>query len=231
MFELSANDYQAIWLSAKVATLATLLALPAGFAVAAVLVFVRLPGKALLEGLINLPLVLPPVVVGYLLLMLLGDGSPLGDLLKALDIRVIFTWKAAVLAALVVGFPLLVRSLRIGMESIDKNLLAAARTLGAPWHDLLFTMILPLSWRSMLAGATLMFARGLGEFGATIMIAGNIAGTTRTIPLAIYDYTAVPGGDGQALTLCLVAIVLSLAVLLVSEGIGDRRRIETEKSS
>lgn len=231
MFELSANDYQAIWLSAKVATLATLLALPAGFAVAAVLVFVRLPGKALLEGLINLPLVLPPVVVGYLLLMLLGDGSPLGDLLKALDIRVIFTWKAAVLAALVVGFPLLVRSLRIGMESIDKNLLAAARTLGAPWHDLLFTMILPLSRRSMLAGATLMFARGLGEFGATIMIAGNIAGTTRTIPLAIYDYTAVPGGDGQALTLCLVAIVLSLAVLLVSEGIGDRRRIETEKSS
>jgi len=231
MFELSANDYQAIWLSAKVATLATLLALPAGFAVAAVLVFVRLPGKALLEGLINLPLVLPPVVVGYLLLMLLGDGSPLGDLLKALDIRVIFTWKAAVLAALVVGFPLLVRSLRIGMESIDKNLLAAARTLGAPWHDLLFTMILPLSRRSMLAGATLMFARGLGEFGATIMIAGNIAGTTRTIPLAIYDYTAVPGGDGQALTLCLVAIVLSLAVLLVSEGIGDRRSIETEKSS
>jgi len=231
MFELSANDYQAIWLSAKVATLATLLALPAGFAVAAVLVFVRLPGKALLEGLINLPLVLPPVVVGYLLLMLLGDGSPLGDLLKALDIRVIFTWKAAVLAALVVGFPLLVRSLRIGMESIDKDLLAAARTLGAPWHDLLFTMILPLSRRSMLAGATLMFARGLGEFGATIMIAGNIAGTTRTIPLAIYDYTAVPGGDGQALTLCLVAIVLSLAVLLVSEGIGDRRRIETEKSS
>jgi len=231
MFELSANDYQAIWLSAKVATLATLLALPAGFAVAAVLVFVRLPGKALLEGLINLPLVLPPVVVGYLLLMLLGDGSPLGDLLKALDIRVIFTWKAAVLAALVVGFPLLVRSLRIGMESIDKNLLAAARTLGAPWHDLLFTIILPLSRRSMLAGATLMFARGLGEFGATIMIAGNIAGTTRTIPLAIYDYTAVPGGDGQALTLCLVAIVLSLAVLLVSEGIGDRRRIETEKSS
>ena len=231
MFELSANDYQAIWLSAQVATLATLLALPAGFAVAALLVFVRLPGKALLEGLINLPLVLPPVVVGYLLLVLLGEGSPLGGLLKALGIRIIFTWKAAVLAALVVGFPLLVRSLRIGMESIDKNLLAAARTLGAPWHDQLFTMILPLSWRSLLAGATLMFARGLGEFGATIMIAGNIAGSTRTIPLAIYDYAAVPGGDSQALTLCLVAISLSLTVLLGSERLVGRRRAKREKNS
>ena len=231
MFELSANDYQAIWLSAQVATLATLLALPAGFAVAALLVFVRLPGKAVLEGLVNLPLVLPPVVVGYLLLLLVGQDSWFGGLLNTLGIRVIFTWKAAVLAALVVGFPLLVRSLRIGMESIDKDLLAAARTLGAPWHDLLFTMILPLSWRSLLAGATLMFARGLGEFGATIMIAGNIAGSTRTIPLAIYDYAAVPGGDGQALTLCLVAIGLSLSVLLGSERLVGRRRAGTEKSS
>lgn len=231
MFELTGNDYQAIWLSAQVATLATLLALPAGLAVAAVLVFARLPGKMLLEGLVNLPLVLPPVVVGYLLLVLLGQDSWLGGLLNALGIRVIFTWKAAVLAALVVGFPLLVRSLRIGMESIDKDLIAAARTLGAPWHDLFFTMILPLSWRSLVAGATLMFARGLGEFGATIMVAGNIAGTTRTIPLAIYDYTAVPGGDGQALALCLVAIGLSLAVLLVSERLGGRRRAGTEKSS
>ena len=228
MFELTGNDYQAIWLSAQVATL---LALPAGLAVAAVLVFARLPGKTLLEGLVNLPLVLPPVVVGYLLLVLLGQDSWLGGLLNALGIRVIFTWKAAVLAALVVGFPLLVRSLRIGMESIDKDLIAAARTLGAPWHDLFFTMILPLSWRSLVAGATLMFARGLGEFGATIMVAGNIAGTTRTIPLAIYDYTAVPGGDGQALALCLVAIGLSLAVLLVSERLGGRRRAGTEKSS
>ena len=231
MFELSANDYQAIWLSTKVATLATLLALPAGFAVAALLVFVRLPGKALLEGLINLPLVLPPVVVGYLLLLLVGQDSWFGGLLNTLGIHVIFTWKAAMLAALVVGFPLLVRSLRIGMESIDQDLLAAARTLGAPWHDQLFTMILPLSWRSLLAGATLMFARGLGEFGATIMIAGNIAGSTRTIPLAIYDYAAVPGGDSQALTLCLVAISLSLTVLLGSERLVGRRRAKRENNS
>lgn len=231
MFELSANDYQAIWLSTKVATLATLLALPAGFAVAALLVFVRLPGKALLEGLINLPLVLPPVVVGYLLLLLVGQDSWFGGLLNTLGIHVIFTRKAAMLAALVVGFPLLVRSLRIGMESIDQDLLAAARTLGAPWHDLLFTMILPLSWRSLLAGATLMFARGLGEFGATIMIAGNIAGSTRTIPLAIYDYAAVPGGDSQALTLCLVAISLSLTVLLGSERLVGRRRAKRENNS
>ena len=231
MFELSANDYQAIWLSAQVATLATLLALPAGFAVAALLVFVRLPGKAVLEGLVNLPLVLPPVVVGYLLLLLVGQDSWFGGLLNTLGIHVIFTWKAAVLAALVVGFPLLVRSLRIGMEAIDQDLLAAARTLGAPWHDQLFTMILPLSWRSLLAGATLMFARGLGEFGATIMIAGNIAGSTRTIPLAIYDYAAVPGGDSQALTLCLVAISLSLTVLLGSERLVGRRRAKREKNS
>jgi len=215
-------DFEAILLSIKVALTATLLALPFGFAVACVLVYGRMRGKALIDGIVNLPLVLPPVVVGYLLLLLLGDGSGVGALLKRLDIQVIFTWKAAVLASMVVGFPLLVRSIRIGLEAIDPQLLAAARTLGASRLDALLTVILPLSGRALLAGATLMFARSLGEFGATILVAGNIPGVTRTIPLAIYDYTNTPGGDRLALGLCLVAIVLSLAVLLFNEGLLRR---------
>jgi molybdate transport system permease protein len=222
MFELTPADYQAIWLSTKVATAATLLSLPFGYAVAHLLVFSRVRGKAFIDGLVNLPLVLPPVVVGYLLLLLFGERGWLGALLKSWDIRIIFTWKAAVLASMVVGFPLLVRSIRLGLEGIDEKLLQASRTLGAHWYDTLFTVIIPLSGRSVLAGATLMFARSLGEFGATIIIAGNIPGVTQTIPLAIYDYTNTPGGDRMALTLCAVSIVLSFAVLLLNEGLLRR---------
>jgi len=222
MFDLTLTDYQAIWLSAKVAVTATLLSLPFGYAVACLLVFARLRGKALLDGVVNLPLVLPPVVVGYLLLLLLGEHGWLGGVLKIWGIRIIFTWKAAVLASMVVGFPLLVRSIRLGLEDIDEKLLQASRTLGARWYDTLFTIILPLSGRSILAGATLMFARSLGEFGATIVIAGNIPGVTQTIPLAIYDYTNTPGGDRMALALCLVSIVLSLTVLMFNEKLLGR---------
>jgi molybdate transport system permease protein len=175
-----------------------------------------------IDGVVNLPLVLPPVVVGYLLLILLGERGWLGGLLKSWDIRIIFTWKAAVLASMIVGFPLLVRSIRLGLEGIDPKLLQASRTLGARWYDTLFTVIIPLSGRSVLAGATLMFARSLGEFGATIVIAGNIPGMTQTIPLAIYDYTNTPGGDSMALALCAVSIVLSFAVLMFSEGLLSR---------
>ena len=124
----------------------------------------------------------------------------------------------AVIASAVVGFPLLVRAIRIGMESIDRQYLHASRTLGASWRDSLFTVILPLSMPALLAGMTLMFARSLGEFGATIILAGNIPGITQTIPLAIYEYTNTPGGDQMALTLCLVSIVLSLTVLMISEA-------------
>lgn len=209
-------------LSARVAISATLLSLPFGFAAAYLLVFTRLPGKTLVDGIINLPLVLPPVVVGYLLLLAFGSHSLLGQLLEALDIRIIFTWKAAVIASLVVGFPLLVRSIRIGMEQIDERLIQASRTLGARWYDTLFSIILPLSGRAIFAGATLMFARSLGEFGATIIIAGNIPGVTQTIPLAIYDYTSTPGGDRMALGLCTVSVLLALAVLLVNEGLLKR---------
>jgi molybdate transport system permease protein len=209
---------QAIWLSLKGACGATVIATPFGFAVAYVLAFSRMPGKALLEGLVNLPLVLPPVVVGYLLLLLFGQSGFLGPLLQRLDIRIIFTLSGAIVASAVVGFPLLVRAIRIGMEGIDHNYLQAARTLGAGWWDTLLTITLPLSGRAVLAGMTMMFARSLGEFGATIILAGNIPGVTQTIPLAIYEYTSTPGGDSMALNLCLVSIILSFTVLLVSEA-------------
>jgi molybdate transport system permease protein len=218
MLALSPQDIQAIVLSLKVATAATALALPWGFAVAYVLVFTRIPGRSLLEGLVNLPLVLPPVVIGYLLLLLFGRSGGLGPLLSAWDLRIIFTLKGAVIASAVVGFPLLVRSIRIGMEGIDEHYLQAARTLGARWWDSMATIVLPLSGRAIVAGMTLMFARSLGEFGATIILAGNIPGVTQTIPLAIYEYTSTPGGDRMALSLCLVSIGLSFLVLLISEA-------------
>ncbi len=222
MFDFTPSDWQAMELSARVAMTATLLSLPFGFAAAYLLVFTRMPGKALFDGIVNLPLVLPPVVVGYLLLLTLGSRGWLGGLLADWGIQIIFTWKAAVLASMVVGFPLLVRSIRIGMEGIDAKLIQASRTLGAHWYDTLFSVILPLSTRALIAGASLMFARSLGEFGATIIIAGNIPGVTQTIPLAIYDYTSTPGGDRMALGLCLVSIVLALTVLMCNEKLVKR---------
>ncbi len=218
MLSLTPQDMEAISLSVKVATAATLISLPFGFAAAYALVFARIPGKPVFEGLVNLPLVLPPVVVGYLLLLLFGRSGILGPVLQFLDIRIIFTVKAAVIASAVVGFPLLVRSIRIGMEGIDKQFIQTAQSLGAGGWDRVFSIILPLCARAVLAGMTLMFARSLGEFGATILVAGNIPGVTQTIPLAIYEYTNTPGGDSMALSLCLVSIALSFIVLLVSEG-------------
>lgn len=229
MFDFSPADWQSLVLSAQVAVSATLLSLPFGIAAAYLLVFSRLPGKALVDGLMNLPLVLPPVVVGYLLLLLLGNRSWLGKFLGGMGIQVIFTWKAAVLASMVVGFPLLVRSIRIGMETIDLKLIQASRSLGARWYDTLFSIILPLSGRAILAGASLMFARSLGEFGATIIIAGNIPGVTQTIPLAIYDYTSSPGGERMALSLCLISILLALAVLIFNEALVNRFKKEEKR--
>ncbi len=217
-------DIQAILLSAKVGTVATLAALPLGFSVAWLLVFCRFRGKLLLELLLNLPLTLPPVVVGYLLLLLLGTQGSLGKLLDNFGVRIIFTWKAAVLASMVVGFPLLVRSIRLAMEGIDLQLLQAARSLGAGPLDLVLTVILPLSRRGILAGSSLFFARSLGEFGATIIIAGNIPGVTQTLPLAIYDYASSPSGEGTALALCLVSVLLAMLVLLLHETILQRKK-------
>ncbi|MEE9904916.1 MAG: molybdate ABC transporter permease subunit [Chlorobium sp.] len=214
---LTPEDIQAILLSLKVALTATILSLPLGFATAWLMVFRSFRGKMLLEVLVNLPLTLPPVVIGYILLLLLGRNGFLGRMLEALSIQVVFTWKAAVIASAFVGFPLLVRSIRIGMESIDRQLIEASRSLGAHWYDTLFTVILPLSLRGVLAGSSLMFARSLGEFGATIIVAGNIPGLTQTIPLAIYDYASSPSSTMMALSLCIVAVIISVSVLFLHE--------------
>ncbi|NMW21340.1 MAG: molybdate ABC transporter permease subunit [Chlorobiaceae bacterium] len=216
------EDITAIGLSLKVALTATALSLPFGFATAWLIVFRSFKGKVLLEVLINLPLTLPPVVIGYFLLLLLGKNGWLGELLAVSGIPVIFTWKAAVIASAAVGFPLLVRSIRLGMESIDRQLIEASRCLGASWHDSLITIVLPLSLRGILAGSSLMFARSLGEFGATIIVAGNIPGITQTIPLAIYDYASSPSSSSMALSLCLVSVVISVAVLFLHEMLGKQ---------
>lgn len=210
-------DTDAVLLSVKVALVATCLSLPLGFVYAYLMTFCRFRGKVLLEVLVNLPLTLPPVVMGYLLLISLGKNGWFAPLLELLGVRIIFTWKAAVIASAVVGFPLLVRSIRISMEAMDHNLVHAARTLGAGSLDALLTVVLPLSRGGIAAGASLMFARSLGEFGATIIIAGNIPGVTQTIPLAIYDYASAPGGEAAALSLCLVAVAISVLVLLAHE--------------
>lgn len=222
MISFTPADYDAIRLSAKVAVVATIVSLPFGFGTAYLLNYRSFRGKTLMEVVINLPLTLPPVVIGYLLLLLLGKNGWLGRLLEPLGVRLVFTWKAAAIASAVVGFPLLVRSIRIGMESIDDRLIQASRTLGARWYDTLVTVIVPLSFRGIMAGSSLMFARSLGEFGATIIVAGNIPGVTQTMPLAIYDYASSPGGEAMALSLCLVSIALSLLVLLLHEVIGKK---------
>ncbi|MEI8032892.1 MAG: molybdate ABC transporter permease subunit [Chlorobiaceae bacterium] len=226
---LTPEDIIAIELSMKVALTATALSLPLGFAVAWLIVFRSFRGKVVLEVLVNLPLTLPPVVIGYLLLLFLGKNGWLGQLLGAAGIHLIFTWRAAVIASAVVGFPLLVRSIRLGMESIDPQLVKASRTLGASWLDSLLTVVLPLSMKGIIAGSSLMFARSLGEFGATIILAGNIPGVTQTIPLAIYDYASSPSSTSMALSLCIVSIVISVAVLFLHELLSKKIDRSTEE--
>ena len=201
---------------------ATLLSLPLGFAVAYLITFVKFRGKVLLEVLVNLPLTLPPVVIGYFLLLLLGKHGWLGSILNDAGIRLIFTLKAATIASAVVGFPLLVRSMRLCMEGVDPQLINASRTLGARWFDTLLTVILPLSIPGVVAGSSLMFARSLGEFGATIIVAGNIPGVTQTIPLAIYEYASSPTSENMALSLCVVSVAISMAVLFLHEMMAKK---------
>ena len=222
MLTFSPQDISAIELSLKVAISATLISSPFGIGVAYLLAIKKVRGSSILEGIINLPLVLPPVVVGYLLLLAFGQNGIFGRFLAHLNIQVVFTLTGAVIASAIVGFPLLVRSIRIGMESMEPAYVNVARTLGAGWWDSFFSIVLPLSRRAIFAGMTLMFARSLGEFGATVILAGNIPGVTQTIPLAIYEYTNVPGGDQMALTLCFVSIVLSFTVLMISEAATRR---------
>lgn len=220
--QLAPEDIQAVVLSLQIGFVATLLALPFGFAAAWLLSFRSFRGKVAVEVLVNLPLTLPPVVIGYFLLLMLGRNGWPGSALMATGIEILFTWKAAVVASATVGFPLMVRSIRLGMDGIDRKLIQAAQSLGSSPVDILLSVVLPLSMRGILAGSSLLFARSLGEFGATIIVAGNIPGVTRTIPLAIYDYASSPTSTGLALTLCVVSAVISVAVLFLHEVLQGR---------
>ena len=218
MLDLSAAEIVAIELSLKVAFWAMMVSLPFGVLAAVVLARTEFWGKSVVNGLVHLPLVLPPVVTGYLLLLLLGRNGPLGQLLdETFGIVVAFRWTGAVIAAAVMGFPLMVRAIRLSVEAIDRRLEAAASTLGANPVWVFVTVTLPLMLPGIVAGMLLTFARSLGEFGATITFVSNIPGQTQTLSAAIYTFTQVPGGDAGALRLTVVSIVLAMAALLVSE--------------
>lgn len=204
------------------AALSTLLILPAGIVVALALARFRGPGKEVLETLLSLPLVLPPTAVGLLLLELLARRGPLGAWLHAQGFSIVFTWRAVVVAAAVMSFPLFVRSARTAFEEVDPRLVGIARTLGCgPWAAF-FRVTLPLAWRGVLAGTVLAFSRALGEFGATMMIAGNIPGKTQTLALAIFHDSQI-GRDDRALVLAGVTVVLAFAALWLTEWIVRRR--------
>jgi molybdate transport system permease protein len=217
-FELSPDEWTAVRLSLRIALTATAFSLPVGLLAAYALARWRFPGKTLLDGIIHLPLVLPPVVTGYILLILLGRRGVLGAYLADhLGIVFSFRWTGAALACGVMGFPLMVRPIRLSIEAIDRRLEDAAGTLGAngPWTFALVT--LPLALPGLVVGAILCFAKALGEFGATITFVSNIPGETQTISAAIFTYTQVPGGDANAWRLTAVAIVIALGALIAAE--------------
>ncbi len=222
-FRLTAVEMEALRLSLWVSGWAVAASLPLGILTAWVLVRLRFPGKNLLDGLVHMPLVLPPVVTGYLLLVLLGRNGLIGALLKKhLGVTLAFNWKGAVLAAAVMSFPLLVRAVRLSLESVDRGLEAAARTLGAGPLRVFFTVTLPLMVPGIITGTILAFARSLGEFGATITFVSNIRGETQTLPLALYTLTQVPNGEAGAMRLCVLSVVVAMAALLCSEFLARR---------
>jgi molybdate transport system permease protein len=215
---LSPAESEALFLSLKVAIWSVAASLPVAVALAWVLARREFPGKALLDAVVHLPLVLPPVVVGYFLLVLFGRQGFIGaPLERFLGISFAFRWTGAALACAVMGLPLLVRAVRQSLDAVDPALEGAAATLGAPPAWVFASVTLPLILPGILTGMLLSFARSLGEFGATITFVSNIPGETQTLPLAIYTFTQVPGGDAQALRLCFISIALSLAALLASE--------------
>jgi molybdate transport system permease protein len=215
---LSPEEWTAVELSLRVAVVASLVALPFGIAVAMALARGRFWGHALLNGLVFLPLILPPVVTGYLLLILFGRRGPFGAFLaEHFGIVFSFRWTGAALACGVMGFPLMVRAIRLSIEGVDSRLEEAAGTLGASRVWIFLTVTLPLIVPGILAGAVLCFAKAMGEFGATITFVSNIPGETQTLPLAIYTFTQVPGGDAGALRLTLVSIAVSMLALVASE--------------
>ena len=223
---LAAEEWQAVRLSLEVASRSVLVSLLPAIAIAWVLARRRFPGRMLLDALVHLPLVVPPVVVGWALLMLFGVQGPIGAPLHAwFGVRLVFTTEGAALATAVMSFPLIVRAVRLGIEHVDPGLEAAARTLGAGPIDRFLTVTLPLMSPGILAGAVTAFAAGLGEFGAVITFASNIPGETQTLPLAIYSATQTPGGEAMAARLALISLVLAMAGLLLAEVIARRMHL------
>lgn len=223
LFAFTPEDVTAIRLSLRVAFWAMLCSLPLGIAVALLLARGRFWGRSVLNVVVHLPLVMPPVVTGYILLLLFGRRGPLGRLLEeGLGLVLAFRWTGAALAGAVMGFPLLVRAIRLSVDSVDRRLEAAAGTLGAGPIWVFLTVTLPLILPGILAGMILAFARSLGEFGATITFVSNIPGETQTIPTLIYSLTQVPSGDIGALRLTLVSVAISVAALLAAELMAER---------
>jgi molybdate transport system permease protein len=223
VLELSSQDWTAILLSLRVAAVATAVSLPFGVAVAVLLARRRFWGKTLVEAIVYLPLVLPPVVTGYLLLVVLGRRAPVGAFLADhFGIVFAFRWTGAVISCGVMAFPLMVRAIRLSVEAVDRRLEEAASTLGASPYWNFLTITLPLALPGVIAGAMLAFARALGEFGATITFVSNIPGETQTISAAIYTLMQVPGGDAAAVKLVAIAVVISFGALLASEWLARR---------
>jgi len=216
-------EWEIVHLSLKVSGVAVALCLPVAFALAWALARGRFPGKVLLDALVHLPLVLPPVVTGWLLLLAFGPAGPAGRWLEAtLGLTFMFRWTGAALAAAVMALPLMVRAMRLSIEAVDPRLEQAAMTLGASRWRTFRTIALPLALPGVVAGAVLGFARSLGEFGATITFVSNIPGETQTLPLAIYSALQVPGAEGEVTRLAIIAVLLSLGALVVSEALARR---------
>lgn len=229
MFEFTAEEIDAIRLSLWVASIGILASLPFGMFVAYALARWRFPGKIILDALVHMPLVLPPVVTGYILLILFGRKGPIGAWLEqTFGIVFSFRWTGAALAAAVMGFPLMVRAIRLSLESTDRRLEDASRTLGANGLVTFFLVTLPLALPGILAGLVLSFAKALGEFGATITFVSNIPGETRTLPSAIYTFTQIPGGDAGAFRLAAVAMVIALGALVISEILARKTAARIE---
>jgi molybdate transport system permease protein len=229
--DLTPDEWNAVQLSIKVAVVAMLFSLPPGVAIAFVLARKKFWGKTLLDGLVHLPLILPPVVTGYLLLISFGRRGPAGAFLaEHFGIVFSFRWTGAALACGIMGFPLMVRAIRLSIEGVDRKLEAAAGTLGAHPLWVFLTVTLPLIVPGMIAGAILSFAKAMGEFGATITFVSNIPNETQTLPSAIYTFTQVPGGDEGALRLTLISIAISMVALIASEVLARRvgRRMDIE---
>lgn len=220
---LSPLETEALLLSLRVAFCSVVFSLPPGIAIAWLLARRQFYGKPLLDALIHLPLVVPPVVVGYVLLVLFSRSGPIGGLLdRVFGVTVAFTWQGAALAAAIMGFPLMVRAIRLSYEAIDVRLEQAARTLGATRLDVFATVTLPLLANGITAGLVLAFARSLGEFGATIVFVSSIPGETRTLPLALYGLAQTPGGEAGAMRLAVIAALVALAAMLASAWLSRR---------